>query len=372
MTDSLVDEREQFRDSVRRFLAERAPEAAVRRLMGTSPSYDAALWQQMARPLALPGLLIPESYGGAGLSYVELGIVLEELGRALTCVPFFATAVLAVETLLRSEDEATRQQYLPAIAAGACLATLALVEPGQSWDPDAVALPAAVDSAGQWRLSGTKLYVLDGHVADLLLVAARTGQGVAIFAVDSAASGLRRERVASLDETRSLARVDFDDVPAQLVGAEGAGAGVLRSVLDRAAIALAAEQVGGAQRCLEDSVAYAKLRIQFDRPIGSFQAIKHKCADVLIKVESARAISEYALQAVAGDSDEVAVLACLAKSYCSEAYFDAANKNVQIHGGIGFTWEHSAHLYLKRATASELLFGDAAYHRELLAQRLNI
>jgi alkylation response protein AidB-like acyl-CoA dehydrogenase len=214
--------------------------------------------------------------------------------------------------------------------------------------------------------------VLDGHTASLILVAARAGDGIGLFAVEGSASGLTRTPLSTMDQTRKQARLELSGVPARLIGSEGDGWRILGKTLDLAAIALAAEQVGGAQLCLEMAVQYAKDRVQFGRPIGSFQAIKHKCADMLLEVESAKSAAYYAGWAAAEDNDEVPVVASLAKAYCSDAYFHAAAENIQIHGGIGFTWEHDAHLYFKRAKSSELLFGDPAYHRELLAQRIGL
>jgi alkylation response protein AidB-like acyl-CoA dehydrogenase len=245
------------------------------------------------------------------------------------------------------------------------------VEETGRWDLDSVGLSAA-RSDGGWVLDGVKMFVLDGHVADLILVAAKAPKGLSLFAVQSDAEGLTSTPLKTMDLTRKQARIELAGVPARLVGEEGAAGAGLAKTLDLAAVALAAEQVGGAQRVLDMSVEYAKTRIQFGRPIGSFQAIKHKCADMLLEVESAKSAAYYAGWAAADDSDELPVAASLAKSYCSEAYFHAAAENIQIHGGIGFTWEHDAHLYFKRAKSSELLFGDPAYHREILAQRIGI
>jgi alkylation response protein AidB-like acyl-CoA dehydrogenase len=214
--------------------------------------------------------------------------------------------------------------------------------------------------------------VIDGHTANLIIVAAKTGAGVSLFAVDGDAAGLTREALSTMDQTRKQAKLTFDNTPATLIGTDGAGWATMSTVLDLGAIALAAEQVGGAQFVLEMAVQYAKDRVQFGRPIGSFQAIKHKCADMLLEVESAKSAAYYGLWCAAEMNDELPSVASLAKSYCSEAYFHAAAENIQIHGGIGFTWEHPAHLYFKRAKSSELMFGDPAYHRELLAQRIGL
>jgi alkylation response protein AidB-like acyl-CoA dehydrogenase len=365
------EEQEELRRSVRRFLEDKSPESEVRRLMDTAEGYDPAVWSQMADQLGLQGLTIPEEFGGSGYSYVELIVVLEEMGRALLCAPYFASVALAANLLLVAGDDAAKKEYLPGIASGTTIATVALAEPSGRWDEAGVTLEAS-GSGDNWTLSGEKLYVLDGHTADLILVAARTGAGVSVFAVDKSASGLTATALSTMDQTRKQARITFENTPARLIGTDGQGWVAISRMLDLAAVALAAEQVGGAQKVLDMSVEYAKVRVQFGRPIGSFQAIKHKCADMLLEVESAKSAAYYAGWAAADDSDELPVVASLAKSYCSEAYFHAAAENIQIHGGIGFTWEHPAHLYFKRAKSSELLFGDPTYHRELLAQRIGI
>jgi alkylation response protein AidB-like acyl-CoA dehydrogenase len=325
----------------------------------------------MGEQMGLQGLHIPEEFGGSGYSYVELGIVLEEMGRALLCAPFFSSIVLAANTLLQSGDDAAKKTYLPGIASGDTKATLAFTEPSGKWDEAGITMEAKGSGDG-YTLSGTKMFVLDGHTADLIIVAARTGNGVSLFAVDSSASGLTRTALSTMDQTRKQAKLEFDNTPATLIGNDGDGWKVLSTVLDLAAIGLAAEQVGGAQKVLEMAVEYAKVRVQFGRPIGSFQAIKHKCADMLLEVESAKSAAYYGMWCAAEMNDELPSVASLAKAYCSEAYFHATAENIQIHGGIGFTWEHPAHLYFKRAKSSELLFGDPTYHRELLAQRIGI
>jgi alkylation response protein AidB-like acyl-CoA dehydrogenase len=278
---------------------------------------------------------------------------------------------LAANALLTSGDDSAKKDLLPGLASGETIGTLAITEDNGRWDFEGIALQAS-GSGGSWTLDGHKSFVIDGHIANLILVAARTPAGLSLFAVEGDASGLTRTSLPTMDQTRKQARLVFESTPARLIGTDGGAAEGLTKTLDLAAVALAAEQVGGAQHCLDSSVDYAKNRIQFGRPIGSFQAIKHKCADMLLEVESAKSAAYYAGWAAAEDSDELPVVASLAKSYCSEAYFHAAAENIQIHGGIGFTWEHDAHLYFKRAKSSELLFGDPAYHRELLAQRIGI
>ena len=371
MNFAFSEEQEELRRSVRRFLEDKSPETEVRRLMETTDGYDPAVWKQMAEQLGLQGLAIPEEYGGSGYSYVELIVVLEEMGRSLLCAPYFSTVALAANLLLSSGDDAAKADYLPGLASGEKIGAVALAEASGRWDEAGVTL-AATESGGSWTLTGEKLYVLDGHTADLILVAARTAVGVSVFAVEAGAPGFVAEALSTMDQTRKQARLTFDATPARLVGTDGQGWGAISKMLDLAAVALAAEQVGGAQFVLDMAVDYAKNRVQFGRPIGSFQAIKHKCADMLLEVESAKSAAYYAGWAAAEDNDELPVVASLAKSYCSEAYFHATAENIQIHGGIGFTWEHPAHLYFKRAKSSELLFGDPTYHRELLAQRIGI
>ncbi|MGA2209104.1 MAG: acyl-CoA dehydrogenase family protein [Acidimicrobiales bacterium] len=371
MNFGFSEEQEELRKAVRRFLDDKSPSTEVRRLMETTEGYDPAVWSQMANQLGLQALAIPEAYGGAGFGYVELVVVLEEMGRTLLCAPYFSTVALAANALLSSGDEAAKAEYLPGIASGETIATLAFTEESGRWELDGITMEAKPAGDG-WVLDGTKSYVLDGHTANLILVAARTANGLSLFAVAGDADGLTRTPLSTMDQTRKQAKLTFAATPARLVGEDGAAGPVLSKTLDLAAVALAAEQVGGAQRVLDMSVEYAKNRIQFGRPIGSFQAIKHKCADMLLEVESAKSAAYYAGWAAAEDNDELPVTACLAKAYCSEAYFHAAAENIQIHGGIGFTWEHDAHLYFKRAKSSELILGDPSYHRELLAQRIGI
>jgi alkylation response protein AidB-like acyl-CoA dehydrogenase len=371
MNFAFTDEQEELRKTVRAFLDAKSPESAVREQMETESGYDEAVWRQMAEQMGLQGLSIPEEFGGSGFTFIELGIVLEEMGRSLLCAPFFSTVVFAANVLLHSGDDAAKKDFLPGIASGETIATVAFTEPSGRWDEQGIEMDATASGDG-WALSGTKMFVLDGHTAGLVLVAARTPQGVSLFAVEGDASGLTRTPLSTMDQTRKQARLEFESTPARLIGTEGDGWNVLAKVLDLVAIGLAAEQVGGAQKVLDMAVEYAKVRVQFGRPIGSFQAIKHKCADMLLEVESAKSAAYYGMWCASELNDELPSVASLAKAYCSEAYFHAAAENIQIHGGIGFTWEHPAHLYFKRAKSSELLFGDPTYHRELLAQRIGI
>jgi len=376
--ESALDE---LRSAVRDFLEAKSPEEAVRKLMESETRYDPAVWAQLTEQLRLPGLAIPEEYGGDGFGPVELGVVLEEMGRALLCAPYFATVVLAAQALLASGDTDACARHLPGIAAGGATATLAVAESNGSWDPALISARAVRDGEGGeageggeggWRLTGRKSFVIDGTTADLVLVVARTVAGPTLFAVDGTAPGLAAESMETLDATRAMARLTLDAVPATLVGADGAGGRIMAKVLDFASVALAAEQSGGARRCLETAAEYARTRHQFGRPIGSFQAVKHKCADMLVQVELAEAASREAARLAAEGSADFPVAAGVAHVACSRAYMFTAMENIQVHGGIGFTWEHPAHLYFRRAKSSQLLFGGPAVYHERLLDRLGI
>jgi len=376
MNFALSEEQEAFREGLRRFLAEASPPAEVRRTMATPEGVDRGLWKRMAEELGLQGLLVPEAEGGQGFGFLEVGIALEELGRALVCAPYLASAVLATSALLESGDTSARRSFLPALASGGTFGALALLDPGADWSAADVRMSFVRDGAG-YRLSGEKRYVEGGGVADLLVVAARRPEsagleGLSLFLVDGAAPGLSRASLETLDPTRRLAHLTFESVGARLLGAEGAAGAVLSRVLDLGAAGLAAEDVGGAERCLEMALSYARQRVQFARPIGSFQAVKHKAAEVLLELESARAAAQYAAWTAAEAPQELPLAASLAKAVCGEAYLRAAAESIQIHGGIGFTWEHDAHLYYRRARANETLFGDAREHRARIATRLGL
>jgi alkylation response protein AidB-like acyl-CoA dehydrogenase len=370
MNFGFSEEQDELRKMVRRFLEEKSPETEVRRLMATDEGYDPAVWAQMANELALQGLGIPEEFGGQGYGPVELYVVFEEMGAALFCSPYFSTVALAANALLFVGSEADQAEYLPGIASGETIATVALTDDAGLWDFSSSMTAKA--SGDGFVIDGVRSYVTDGSTANLLLVPAMTDKGLSLFAVEGDASGVSRELLATMDQTRKQSRIEFTGAPAKLIGVEGGALAGLEATAQVAAAALAAEQVGGAQRVLDSSVEYAKNRVQFGRPIGSFQAIKHKCADMLLDVESAKSAAYYAAWAAQERNEELPIAASLAKSFCSEAYFHCAAENIQIHGGIGFTWEHPAHLYFKRAKSSELFLGDPAYHRELLAQRLGI
>jgi alkylation response protein AidB-like acyl-CoA dehydrogenase len=373
---AFTDEQQQFRSALRRFLNDKSPTTEVRRLMSTAEGYNPEVWRQLSEELALPGIHIPEQYGGAGFGMVELSIVTEELGRALLCAPYFSTTVLAANAILNAGTEAEKSSLLPDLANGARLATLAATELNGDWDPRKIELVATRVADG-YRLDGVKSYVVDGHVADLLIVAGRVStsaglEGIALFTLDADSGGVERRLLASMDPTRKLARIDFHGAHAVLLGNLDDGAKSLIRTLDQAAIALANEMMGGAQAMLDSAVDYAKVRVQFGRTIGSFQAIKHKCADMLLDVELAKSAAYCAAQAAAVDDPEWPALACLAKAVASETYLRTAAECIQIHGGIGFTWDNDTHLWFKRAKSSEVFLGQPSYHRELLMQRWGV
>lgn len=370
MDFEFTQEHDELRQTVKRFLDNDSTEQKVRGLMATADGYDREVWKKMAEQMGLQGLIVPEEHGGAGMGMVELALVLEEMGAALLCAPYLSTAVLATTALVASGDTAACAEVLPGIAAGDTIATVAIAEPGAGWDLGRIAATATADG-GAWRLDGEKSYVLDGHTADVLLVAAKTADGLGLFRVEGVADGLTRTLLPTLDLTRKLASVTLAGVRATRVGGEATA--LLEHVLRVGAIALACEQVGGAQRVMEMAVEYAKTRLQFGRPIGSFQAIKHRCADMMVDVELARSAAYHAAFAAAeGRADELPLAVHMAKSFCSEAYFRITNDNIQVHGGMGFTWEHPAHLYFKRAKSSAVLFGSAAAHREKVADRIGL
>lgn len=370
------EEQELLRRAARDFLEKECPMSLVRRMMADERGHDAKLWEGMAG-LGWQGLILPEQYGGAGLDFVDLVVVLEEMGRVVMPGPFLSSAVYAAVTLLEGGNEAQKARYLPAIAAGRLIATVALLEPSGRWDADGIQAIAIPEGSG-YRLDGTKLFVPDGHLADLLLVAARRPassgrEGISLFCVDAQAEGIRATPLKTMDQTRKLAELKLGGVrvPAEaLLGAEGEGWRTIERLSDRAKVALCAESCGGAQRVLEMSVEYAKVREQFGRPIGSFQAIQHKCANMMVQVESSKSATYYAAWAVASDAADASLAAAMAKAYCSDAYRVVAGEGIQIHGGIGFTWEHDMHIYFKRAKSSELSFGDATWNREIVAQHV--
>jgi alkylation response protein AidB-like acyl-CoA dehydrogenase len=372
MRFSFTPEQEEFRASLRRALEARSPTKEVRRLMATEAGFEREGWWRLNQELGLTALAIPEAYGGQGFGFTELGIVLEEMGRGLLCAPYFSTAVLATSAILNGGTEEQKRALLPPIASGETTATLAFAEEGGSNEPSAVAMTAA-PSGGAYRLDGTKSFVLDGHTADLVVVLARRpgskgGDGLSLFTVQGTAPGLERRALKTMDETRKLARLTFRSVEARLLGPEGAAAAPFATTMQQALICLANEMVGGAERLREDALAYVKMRMQFGRSIASFQTTKNKAADMLVDVELAKSAAYYAAAALDEGDDDLPALASLAKASAAEAYLQTAIHAVQMHGGIGFTWDNDTHLWFKRAKSSEVLFGDANEHREKMMQ----
>jgi alkylation response protein AidB-like acyl-CoA dehydrogenase len=358
------DEHSELRKGVRRLLADVASEAATRAAMETDRGWDPVTYARLAGELGVVGLGIPESHGGSGGGVMELGLVMQEAGRALLCAPLLSN-VLAARVLLESSDAAAQDQHLLGIAAGSTLATLAAFET----DWDSIATTTAVRSGGGWTLSGTKRWVLDAQTADLLIVSAMTPEGLTLFLVQ--ASEATVTPVAGVDPTRRQGTVALTSATGQALGEVGAAAAVLARALDVGVVLLAAEQLGVAERCLEMATAYAKDRTQFDRAIGSFQAVKHKLVNVLLEIEASTSAVMYALWTADRAPNELAMVASIAGSTCSETALLAASENIQVHGGIGCTWEHPAHLYLKRATTDRQLLGDPQRHLARLADQID-
>ncbi len=364
-----------LRREARRFLSTTATSARVRATMESAAGYDVDAWRRAAGELGWALLIVPEAHGGAGLGWSALAALAEENGRALACVPFFSTVCLATNALLAGADEAQLTAHLPRIASGEVTATLAFAEQTHV-DPFAIATTARADGDG-FIISGAKHYVVDGATADLVIVTARApgssgDDGIAMYVVEAKSPGVERTRVSTLDMTRPQATIVLRDVRVSRDARIG-DASALRRTLDRASVALAAECLGGADRCLEMATEYAKTRVQFERPIGSFQAIRHKLADMLVFVETARSAVLYAADVASGSDDmALGIAACVAKSYASDAFFQVAAETIQIHGGIGFTWEHDAHLYFRRARAGLTLLGSVARDRERIARVMGL
>ena len=376
MDFAFSEEQEMLRQSVRDFLAKECGSKVVRRLMDSADAYDAALWKKIA-DLGWTALGIPESYGGVG-GFLDLIVVFEEAGRALLPGPFFATMGLAVPALLEAGSEAQKKEVLSAIAAGSARATLAFTEPSGRWDANGISL-SAKPAGGGWTLNGVKLFVADADHADYIVVAARTRgegeDGVSLFLVKGRPRGMTVTQLKTLDMTRRWSEIRFDGVelgPEALMGQPNKAWAPLKRALEWGTAALCAEMMGGAQRVLEMSTEYAKTRQQFGKPIGIYQAVSHKLADMLVQTESGRSATYYAAWTVEADAPDRSVAASMAKAYVSDAYRKVAGDGIQVHGGIGFTWEHDMHLYFKRAKASEVTLGDATYHRELVAQSLDL
>ncbi|GAY09584.1 acyl-CoA dehydrogenase family protein [Pseudonocardia sp. N23] len=353
---------EDLRATVRAFLDKHLPVDVVFAELRGDRGWDPAVWRRFAGELGVVALDVPEELGGAGAGIRELAVVAEELGRVPSRLPWFSTAVLGVGVLTACDDAG---DLLPGLLTGDTTATLAYLEDPAGWDPAAVAT-VAEPGADSWRLTGTKTLVVEGATADLLLVVARAGDELGLFAVHSIAGGLTRTPLDALDLNRQLARIDMARVAARRIAVGRDLAALVAGVLDRAVVALAAEQLGGAAAALDASVAYAAERLQFGRPIGTFQAIKHRCADMALQVEAARSAVAWATACADEAPEDLPAAVAVAGMTCGAAYRWVAGENVQVHGGIGFTWEHPAHLHLRRAATDAVLFGDEAAHRERL------
>jgi acyl-CoA dehydrogenase len=354
-----------LREQARKFLAEHAGSARVRRILDTDVPYDRELWQGMAE-MGWMSTAVPEAYGGAGFGYLELCVIAEELGRSLAPTPFSSTIYLAAEALLRAGSEAQRKRWLPRIAQGQAIGCFALAE-----GPHPATADNVTTRATRGRISGVKVPVLDGDVADFGVVAARTGKrGLGLFLVDLAGPGVTRTPVATIDPTRSHARLTLADAPAEPLAAGGEGGALLERLLDRAAVLVAFEQVGGAQAALDMAREYALGRFAFGRQIASFQAIKHKLADMYVAVQLARSNAYYGAWALSKDAPELPVAAATARVAASEAYYHAAKESIQTHGGMGFTWEFDCHLHYRRAKLTGLWLGSARRWKDLLIARL--
>jgi alkylation response protein AidB-like acyl-CoA dehydrogenase len=371
------EEQELLRSTARKFLENECPSEVVRKLMDTPEGMTPALWGKLAEQGWL-GLITPEAYDGMGLGLVDLVVLMEEMGRAVVPGPYFSTVLLGGLGIREAGTEAQKKEWLPKIAAGEKRVTLAWMEPSAQLGPEGVTL-AAAEKGGTFTLSGTKLFVPDAHTADAVVVAARTGkpgaEGISLFLVPKGAKGLAVTLLPTMDQTRKLCEVTLKDVAVggdAVLGATGSGWKALSRVLDRATVALCAEMCGGAQKVLDMTVEYAKIRQAFGRPIGSFQGVKHKAADMLVDVENSKSITYYAAWAMDEGVAEGPLAASMAKAYVSDAYRKVSAAGIQLHGGIGFTWEHDLHLYFKRAKGSEFTFGDATYHRERVAQLVNL
>lgn len=363
-------EQEELRDSVRAFLQLKSSEPDVRRVMSSSDGVDRDIWKQMAVQLGLQGLAIPERFGGSGYGFGELAIVAEEMGRALYVGPFFSSALLATEVLMASGDEGAMARWLPQLASGEAIATVALAPSlGLYRRGGDLSVTNAGTSA---RIDGQVSFVSDGALADIVLVAYRDERGDSVAVVDAREQPIGRYALENIDPTRRFSELTFNQVPALLLGEPGSAGQWFAGAMDRAITALAVECVGGAQRCLEMATDYAQQRFTFGRAIGSYQAIKHKCADMKIAVDAAATAAAWAVYEASAAGAELSSAAAVAKSYCAKSYFSVAGDNIQIHGGLGFTWECPAHLYFKRAKASELFLGSSASYRERLNRQLTV
>jgi len=373
------EEQELLRSTARKFFDNECSSETVRKLMDSPEGMTPDLWKKLAEQGWL-GLIVPDEHGGMGLGIVDLVVLMEEMGRAVVPGPFFSTVLLGGLAILEGGTEAQKKVWLPRLASGDARATLAWMEPTADLGARGITLPAAAKGGGH-ILNGTKLFVQDAHTADVLVVAARTAtgktaeEGISLFLVPKGSAGLTVTLLPTMDQTRKLCEVTLKDVvvgPDALMGQAGSGWAPLARVIDRATVGLCAEMCGGAQKVLDMTVEYAKIRQAFGRPIGSYQGVKHKAADMLVDVENSKSITYYAAWAMDEGVAEGPLAVSMAKAYVSDAYRRVSGAGIQLHGGIGFTWEHDLHLYFKRAKGSEFTFGDATWHRERVAQLVNL
>lgn len=356
MQFGLSESQEFLKDSARKFFAGECPIAEVRRLMETDTAYDAKLWSKIVEQ-GYTGIIFPEEYGGVGLGKFELILLMEEAGRALLPGPFFSTVALAGAVIDAVANPEKKKNYLAPICRGDARSTVAVLEAGGSWDPAAIQIVGA-----NGKLTGGKLFVTDAAVADFIVVVARDG----VYVVEAKANGMRIAPMEGMDFGRKLYAIQFTGTPAGKLG----GTAALSRAFDIATTALVAEMVGGMQRSLELTVEYAKMRKQFGKPIGMFQAVQHQCADMYLETESSRSAAYYAAWALEENAPDASVAVSIAKMYASDACRTVGNRGIQIHGGMGFTWENDLHLYYRRAKLSETMFGDATFHRERIARQV--
>ena len=372
MKFSFSEEQEEFRSFLRRFLEEKSPTTEVRRLMATDAGWEKEQWRKVNTELGLTAIAIPEEYGGQGFGLSEQCIVLEEMGRSLLCAPYFSSAVLTANAILYGASEEYKKKYLPEIASGVLTASLAFTEETGAWDISSMSM-CAEKTENTYRLNGVKSFVLDGHMSDLIIVLAKVNdnsgsQRLALFSVDSTATGLTKNLLNSTDQTRKLAKLMFTDVEATCISSEDDVTEAMQKTFLKSCIGLSNEMVGGAERLREDTLEYVKMRMQFGRSIASFQVTKHKATDMLADVELAKSAAYYAAAAFDDGESDIAATASIAKASASEAYMQTAINAVQMHGGIGFTWDNDTHLWFKRAKSSEVFLGTADFHRELMMQ----
>jgi alkylation response protein AidB-like acyl-CoA dehydrogenase len=373
-------DQEMLRSTARKFFENECTSTFVRDRMAEPAGVTDEFWAKLAEQGWL-GLVYPEEFGGAGLGFVDLTVLMEEMGRVVMPGPFFSTVLLGGLAILEAGSEAQKKEWLPKIAQGEAKVTLAWTEPSARWDAAGVTTTARSATGKGFVLNGTKLFVPDAHLADALVVVTRTGEsknsedGISLFLVPARTQGLDVKLLPTMDQTRKLCEVTLTDVavPADaLLGGRDTGWGPLTRVVERATVALCAEMCGGAQRVLDMTTEYAKIRIAFGKPIGSYQGVKHRAADMLVDVENAKSLTYYAAWTMDENAPEAPLAASMAKAYVSDAYRKVSGAGIQLHGGIGFTWEHDLHLYFKRAKSSEFTFGDATYHREKVAQLISL